>query len=68
MNPAKRELHIPPLPQAAKAVLEHFAQKWNKVLRNNMRENKEIGHGFDFIETCSKAKTHRRSGVRREGF
>jgi len=30
---------------------EHGAQKWEPVLRNTMRENKESEHGFDSIKT-----------------
>ena len=30
---------------------EHVAQKWKPVLRNNMRQSKELEHGFDSVRT-----------------
>jgi hypothetical protein len=37
-------------------LLEHVAQKWIPVLRNDMRQNKEIARDFGVI------KTHRAPG------
>jgi hypothetical protein len=61
--------------------LEHVAQKWIPDLRNNMRQNNKIEHGFDSIktrralaitieasghQTASKGRTHDRSLSRSE--
>jgi len=40
-----------PVPTFAGIALEHVAQKWAPVLRNNMRKNKTIEHEFDSVKT-----------------